>query len=159
MSISFKSIGTIHTPFKTKEGMPIQSKAATGIKGQIMLEEEFVLGLKDLDGFSHIILLYYFHQSDGYALQTTPFLDKQIRGVFSTRAPKRPNAIGMSVVKLLGVENNILSIENVDMMDGTPLLDIKPYVPDFDTYENTSVGWVKQSAKKLHTIKSDKRFE
>ncbi len=159
MKITFEPIGTIYTPFKKKEGMPIQSKGAEGIKGKIILNEEFTAGLTDLDGFSHIILIYYFHKSAGYELQTTPFLDKTRRGVFSTRAPRRPNPIGLSVVKLLKMDKNILHIENVDMLDGTPLLDIKPYVADFDIHETDKSGWVESKADKLNEIKSDKRFE
>lgn len=139
--------------------MPIQSKGAKGIKGQILLNEEFVAGLTDLDGFSHIILIYYFHKSVGFELQTTPFLDKIKRGVFSTRAPKRPNSIGISVVRLLSIEKNSLTIENVDILDGTPLLDIKPYISDFDIHEIDKSGWIENKADKLSEIRSDKRFE
>ncbi|MBN1340016.1 MAG: tRNA (N6-threonylcarbamoyladenosine(37)-N6)-methyltransferase TrmO, partial [Bacteroidales bacterium] len=126
MTITFEPIGIIETPFKTKEGMPIQSNGASGCKGRVVLQEKFKAGLADLDGFSHVILIYHFHKSTGFELQTSPFLDNEKRGVFSTRAPKRPNAIGISVVRLLDINENILSVENVDMLDGTPLLDIKP---------------------------------
>ena len=112
MTIIFESIGTIHTPFKTKEGMPIQSGGAKGVKGQIILKETFIKGLTHLDGFSHIILIYYFHQSKGFELLTTPFLDNKKHGVFATRAPKRPNPIGISVVQLHRIENNVLYINN-----------------------------------------------
>src|SRR5665647_2642539 len=123
MSVLFDAIGIIRTPFKTREGMPIQSSGAIGTKGKIELKKKLVQGLIDLDGFSHIILIYHFHKSIGYELQVTPFLDNKTHGVFSTRAPKRPNPIGMSVVKLVSINNNILEIENVDMIDRTPLLD------------------------------------
>lgn len=139
--------------------MPIQSRGAKGIKGKIILDEQFTSGLGDLDGFSHIILIYYFHQSIGYELQTTPFLDKKKRGVFSTRAPNRPNPIGISVVKLINIDKNCLYIENVDMLDGTPLLDIKPYVPDFDIFETEKNGWVNNKTDNLKNIKSDNRFK
>jgi tRNA (adenine37-N6)-methyltransferase len=115
MPVSFKPIGIIHTPFKNKEGMPIQSGGAQGIKGTIVLKKEFEPGLLDLDGFSHIILIYHFHKSYGFELQTIPFIDDKPHGVFSTRAPKRPNPIGISVVRLLNINNNILEIENVDI--------------------------------------------
>jgi tRNA-Thr(GGU) m(6)t(6)A37 methyltransferase TsaA len=159
MLITFEPIGIIRTPFKTKEGMPIQSKGATGIKGQIELKEEFVPGLTDLDGFSHIIIIYYFHKSKGFALVTTPFLDSKKHGVFATRAPKRPNSIGISVVRLLKIEKNIIFIENADMLDETPLLDIKPYIPEFDIHKTEKNGWIENKKGKLDKTKSDKRFD
>jgi len=158
MKITFEPIGIINTPFKTIEGMPIQSKAAKGIKGCIILKKELVSGLNDLSGFSHIILIYYFHKSEGFKLQTIPFLDKNKRGVFSTRAPRRPNSIGISVVRLLNIEKNILNIENVDMLDGTPLLDIKPYISDFDIHKIDKSGWLENQTMSLNEIKSDKRL-
>jgi len=159
MSIIIEPIGIIHTPFKTKEGMPIQSKGAKGIKGQIKLKDELVPGLTDLDGFSHVILIYNFHKSKGFDLLTTPFLDNHQRGIFATRAPQRPNSIGISVVRLLKIENNILDIENVDMLDGTPLLDIKPYIPDFDIHKTEKNGWTENKTDNLNESKSDSRFE
>ena len=159
MNLKFEPIGIIYTPFKTKEGMPIQSGGAKGIKGQIKLMDEFIPGLTDLEGFSHIILIYYFHKSVGYDLQTIPFLDDQKHGVFATRAPKRPNPIGISVVRLINIDKNIINVENVDMLDETPLLDIKPYIPDFDIHLTEKNGWIKNRTDKLNKIKSDKRFE
>lgn len=159
MSITLEPIGVIYTPFKTKEGMPIQSSGAKGLKGQIKLKEEFVSGLTDLDGFSHIILIYIFHKSTGFELLTTPFLDNRQRGVFSTRTPKRPNPIGISVVRLLKIENNTIYIENVDMLNETPLLDIKPYIPDFDIHKTEKNGWIKDRTNSLNETKSDRRFE
>ena len=159
MSIIIESIGIIHTPFKTKEGMPIQSKGAKGIKGQIKLKDELVPGLTDLDGFSHVILIYNFHKSKGFDLLTTPFLDNHQHGIFATRAPQRPNPIGISVVRLLKIENNILDIENVDMLDGTPLLDIKPYIPAFDIHKTEKNGWTENKTDNLNESKSDSRFE
>lgn len=159
MKVSFKSIGTIHTPHISKDGIPIQSKYATGIKGTIKLKREYVKGLLDLDGFSHIYLIYYFHKSEGYNLQVIPFLDKIIHGVFSTRAPRRPNAIGISVVKLNGIKDNILEIENVEILDGTPLLDIKPYIPEFDNFKVEKTGWLKKSIDNQDEFISDDRFD
>lgn len=138
--------------------MPIQPEGAIGIKGKIILEEEWVPGLLDLSGFSHIILIYHFHQSLDYRLQTIPFMDTEPHGVFATRAPQRPNAIGLSVVKLLSVVHNILEIENVDIIDGTPLLDIKPYIPAFDVYTTEKNGWIEDQSRKLKNIRSDNRF-
>ncbi|MDO8897544.1 MAG: tRNA (N6-threonylcarbamoyladenosine(37)-N6)-methyltransferase TrmO [Bacteroidales bacterium] len=159
MPITFEPIGTIYTSFKTKDGMPIQSNGAKGSEGQIIVNDEFIPGLTDLDGFSHIILIYHFHKSIGFELQPIPFLDDKKRGVFATRAPKRPNSIGISVVRLLRVEKNILYIENVDMLDETPLLDIKPYIPDFDMHITEKNGWIENKTDKLNKSKSDKRFE
>jgi len=156
--IILNQIGTLVTPFKTRAGMPIQSNGAKGVKGQIILNENLQNGLNDLIGFSHIMLIYYFHKSVGFDLETKPFLDTEKRGVFATRAPKRPNSIGISVVKLIAIENNILYIENVDVLDGTPLLDIKPYIPEFDKHEVEKTGWIENKIVKLNSIKSDNRF-
>jgi tRNA-Thr(GGU) m(6)t(6)A37 methyltransferase TsaA len=130
--ISFRPIGIIHSPFTNPAGMPIQPTGAEGVPGRVVIDPACRDGLKDLDGFSHIHLLYAFHLADGFTLHVKPFLDNRLRGVFSTRAPRRPNAIGLSVVRLVRIEENILHIEDVDVIDGTPLLDIKPYVPAFD---------------------------
>ena len=157
-SITYQPIGTIHSPFKDITGMPIQPAAASGIQGSVEVFPEFAGGLKDLAGFSHIVLLYHFHLVQGSQLVVTPFLDSQPRGVFATRAPKRPNPIGLSVVKLLSVEQNMLRIENVDIVDGTPLLDIKPYVPAFDWHPADQVGWLAQAQGKVQGATSDGRF-
>ncbi len=157
--ITFTPIGTIHSPFKEREGMPIQPSGAKGVKGTVVVEEKYSEALSDLDGFSHIILIYHFHLSEGYSLRVTPFLDDKERGLFSTRAPRRPNPIGISAVKLVNRENNTLHIENVDIVDGTPLLDIKPYVPEFDNTEAIRLGWLENAAKKSRNIKSDNRFD
>ncbi len=159
MLITFKTIGTIYTPLKSKDGIPIQSKGANGIKGLIKLKEEYISGLTDLDGFSHIILIYYFHKSVGFELLTTPFLDNKKRGVFATRAPKRPNPIGLSVVRLVSIEGNTISIDNVDILNETPLLDIKPYIPDFDIHKTEKNGWIENKTHILNKIKSDRRFD
>jgi len=136
----------------------IQPKGAAGIQGTVEVFPEFAAGLKDLDGFSHVILIYHFHQVQEAKLVVTPFLDSQPRGVFATRAPKRPNPIGLSVVKLLGIEGNLLRVENVDILDGTPLLDIKPYVPEFDQYSAERVGWLAREKEKVRHKRSDSRF-
>ena len=157
--IELKPIGIIHTPFTKPQGMPIQPKGAAGIRGTIELFDEYHAGLKDLDGFSHIILLYHFHRSHGFNLQVVPFMDSELRGLFATRAPKRPNPIGISVVQLDKIENGVLHIQNVDIMDGTPLLDIKPYVPEFDSPQNIRTGWLEQAKKTVSDRKSDDRFK
>lgn len=156
--IFFTPIGIIHTPFDTIENVPIQPAAAMGIKSTVEVFPEYSGGLKDLDGFSHIILLYFFHLSQGYKLEVMPFLDDKLHGIFATRAPLRPNRIGLSVVKLLGVSNNILQIENADIVNNTPLLDIKPYIPDFDFVEDIRLGWLEKSRNKISKKKSDDRF-
>ena len=158
MKITYRPIGIIHSPFKDIEGMPIQPSGASMTKGTIEFFPEFTDGLKDLEGFSHIILLYHFHKVQESKLIVTPFMDSQSHGVFTTRAPKRPNPIGLSIVRLVSIEQNILHIENVDIVDGTPLLDIKPYVPEFDNYHVDSVGWLEQAKGKIQNKKSDGRF-
>ena len=157
--INFKPIGYIYSPHVKTSGMPIQPAAAKGIKGSVEIFDEYAAGLKDIEGFSHIILLYHFHLAEGYHLEVRPFLDNNLHGVFATRAPKRPNAIGLSVVKLTGRNDRILQIENVDIINGTPLLDIKPYVADFDAAENISLGWLSGAKHKLPKMKSDQRFD
>jgi len=158
MEIVFRPIGSIISPFKNPEGMPIQSSLALGVQGKIVLLPEYIDGVKDLDGFSHIILLYHFHKVSGHKLVVKPFLDDKPRGVFATRAPQRPNQIGLSIVKLLKVNENILHVENIDILDGTPLLDIKPYVPMFDEHRATCVGWLENVENDVREIKSDNRF-
>ncbi|MGO9019635.1 MAG: tRNA (N6-threonylcarbamoyladenosine(37)-N6)-methyltransferase TrmO [Syntrophobacteraceae bacterium] len=157
--VVYAPIGVVRSPFKTVEGTPIQPVGAKGVRGQIELREEFVAGLKDLDGFSHIILIYHFSLSQGYALEVKPFLDDQLHGVFATRAPKRPNPIGISVVKLIGIEGVFLYIEDVDIVDGTPLLDIKPYVPQFDSRETELIGWLSGRVQAVEQSKADERFK
>jgi len=156
--IKFLPIGVIHSPFKKTEGMPIQPKGASGIKGTVELLEEYHAGLKDLDGFSHIILLYHFHRSQGFNLQVVPFMDTKLRGLFATRAPKRPSPIGLSTVQLDRIEAGVLYVQNLDILDGTPLLDIKPYVPVFDRQLQIRTGWLEQFKDSVDNRKSDKRF-
>lgn len=156
--IRYKPIGIIHSPFKDIKGMPIQPTGAKGVKGTIEIEPEYVAGLKDIEGFSHIILLYHFHLSEGYSLEVKPFMDNNLHGVFATRAPRRPNPIGISVVRLVRIDGNILQIEDVDIVDGTPLLDIKPYVPEFDIRKVERTGWLSQKADKVDKAKADERF-
>jgi len=157
--IKYNPIGIIHSPFKEIEGVPIHPRGAKGIVGLIKIRKELEGGLRDLDGFSHIILLYHFHLSKDYSLSIVPFLDDTPHGVFATRAPKRPNPIGLSVVKLIKIEKNILHIENIDIVDGTPLLDIKPYIKEFKDSEKVRIGWLTEKANKIKNIKADKRFK
>jgi len=156
--IAYMPIGVIHSPFNNIEGMPIQPAGAKGIAGTVEIEHEYCDGLKDIEGFSHIILLYHFHLSKGYSLEVRPFMDDKLHGVFATRAPNRPNPIGISVVKLVRVQHCTLHIEGVDIIDGTPLLDIKPFVPECDVVKAERIGWLSQKIAKIYEAKADKRF-
>jgi tRNA-Thr(GGU) m(6)t(6)A37 methyltransferase TsaA len=156
--VRYKPIGIVHSPFKKPQNVPIQAAAAKGIKGSVELDREYVKGLKDLEGFSHIILICHFHRSKTYSLLVKPYLDENLRGLFSTRAPSRPNPIGLSIVRLTKIEDNILYIQDVDIIDGTPVLDIKPYVPKFDQRENTKTGWLKNKISKMPSTIDDGRF-
>ena len=156
--IKYKPIGIIHSPFKELKGTPIQPAAAKGIDGTVEIFPEYAEGLKDLEGFSHIILIYCLHLSQKSSLKVKPYMDDQIRGVFSTRAPNRPNPIGISTVRLVKIKGNILHIRDIDIVDGTPLLDIKPYVPGFDGRNAIKIGWLEKNIHKLPTSKDDGRF-
>ena len=140
MDFTMHPIGIIHSPFTDKDKTPIQASRSQA-SGQVEIFPEYVEGLQDLDGFSHIILLYIWHEAQGYDLLVKPFLDEHVRGLFATRYPGRPNQIGISVVGLRSIHENILEVDGMDMLDNTPLLDIKPYVPDFDIRTGTRNGW------------------
>jgi tRNA-Thr(GGU) m(6)t(6)A37 methyltransferase TsaA len=155
--IACTPIGIVHTPFDTTEGMPIQPSRASGIEGTVEVFPEYAGGLADLDGFSHIILLCHFHRARPYRLRVVPFLDDQERGLFATRSPSRPNPIGLSVVRLLGIEGARLTVADVDILDGTPLLDIKPWVDDFDQRRDVRCGWLDEARRRQ--ARSDDRFE
>jgi tRNA-Thr(GGU) m(6)t(6)A37 methyltransferase TsaA len=146
MEFTMRPIGVIHSPFTQKSQTPIQPTRSQAV-GQVEVNPEFAEGLQDIEGFSHIILLYAFHQSEGYSLRVKPFLDDMLRGLFATRHPCHPNPIGLSIVRLLARRDNVLEVEGVDVLDSTPLLDIKPYVPDFDACENARVGWYETRSK------------
>ena len=159
MEIIYHPIGIIQSPFKSLESMPIQPASETSAPGMVKIYAPFMEGLKDLDGFSHVILLYHLHATRKYTLTVIPFLDTEPRGVFATRAPARPNPIGLSIVKLLRIEKNILHVDQLDVLDGTPLLDLKPYVPEFDHRPDTSIGWLEQAKGKVKPKVSDSRFK
>ena len=156
---TYQQIGTIKSPHKEAKGMPIQPSGARGIKGEIELLDRFSDGLKDLESFSHIIVIYDFNKSTGPSLLPKPFLDDKVHGVFATRAPQRPNPIGISVLKLIAIRDNRLFVENVDIMDETPILDIKPYVSAFDAVDEEEIGWLSKHIDKAETKKADDRFE
>lgn len=144
--ISLHPIGVIHSPFHDPESTPIQAIRSQAI-GTVEVYPEFSQGLRGLEEFSHIYLLYAFHRSEGYSLLVKPFLDDDQHGLFATRHPRRPNPIGFSVVRLRKIEDNLLTIEGVDVLDDTPLLDIKPYVPDFDHRDDVQTGWYSRRSK------------
>ncbi|MEJ2155708.1 MAG: tRNA (N6-threonylcarbamoyladenosine(37)-N6)-methyltransferase TrmO [Desulfobacteraceae bacterium] len=156
--IVYQSIGTIRTPFKELSGMPIQPRGDQSAKGELVVDPAYEPGLRDIEGFSHLILIYHFHKSRGFELTVKPFLDDHHRGVFATRAPRRPNAIGLSIVSLLERSGNVLRVGGIDVADQTPLLDIKPYVPMFDAPEATAIGWLEGKAENFREKKSDRRF-
>lgn len=151
-------IGVIRTGFQTLEGMPIQNAGARNSTGRVVLDPAYEEGLADIDGFSHVILLYHFHQSSGFDLVVKPFMDTRPRGLFSTRAPRRPCAIGFTVVELVSRKGRELEISGIDVLDRTPLLDIKPYVPKFDAVGSARIGWMESNQDKADTFRSDGRF-
>jgi tRNA (adenine37-N6)-methyltransferase len=146
--IKYEPIGIVHTQFTERAQTPIQGVFAPDSRGEVEVFSRYADGLKDLAGFSHIILIYHFHLADGYSLLTEPFLDNDSKGIFAIRYFERPNNIGLSVVRLYAVRENMLEIGEIDIIDGTPLLDIKPYVPDFDNRSNVRTGWYENASNK-----------
>jgi tRNA-Thr(GGU) m(6)t(6)A37 methyltransferase TsaA len=157
--IKYRPIGIVHSPYIKQEGTPIQTVASKGAKGVIEIFPEYKEGLKDMENFSHIYILFHFHLSSQKPLTVIPFLDMKHHGVFATRSPARPNAIGLSVVCLEKIIENKLYIKNVDMLEGTPVLDIKPYISDFDIFKTTKNGWVGDKMDNLEDQKDDGRFK
>ena len=156
--LCYTPIGIIHSPFKEPKNTPIQAVASVDTNGEVELFPEFTLGLKDLEKFSHIILIYHFHLSKKASLKAKPFMNDSERGIFAIRASSRPNPIGISIVRLSKIEKNILFIKDVDIIEGTPILDIKPFISEFDNRENTENGWLKNNIHKLSSTKDDERF-
>jgi len=149
----------VHSPFKEPKNVPIQAVASKGTAGTLEIYPEYVEGLIDLEGFSHLILLYHFHLiKEDSSLMVKPFLDAKLHGVFATRSPARPNKIGISVVSLTGIEKNTLFVQDLDIIDGTPLIDIKPFVPEFDCRKTTKIGWFGEKIGNLEVTKDDGRF-
>ena len=140
-AISYNPIGVIHSEHIAAEQTPIQPVYAKGCKGRAEIFPEFAAGLQDLDGFSHLYLIYHFDRAGSVKLMVKPFMEDVERGVFATRSPRRPNAVGLSIVELVRREGNMLHLDGVDILDGTPLLDIKPYTAKFDCVETTRNGW------------------
>jgi len=157
--ITYRPIGIVHSPFRFPEGTPIQPAAAKDIQAQIEIFPDYSTGLTDLNGFSHIIIIFHMHLAKCKSLLVTPFLDTDSHGVFATRSPGRPNPIGMSVVRLEKIENNLLFVIDIDILDGSPVLDIKPYIPEFDIHEVNKSGWIEKNIHKLDSQKDDGRFK
>lgn len=158
MDIVYHPIGILHTPFHDLRDMPIQPTGTASAPGTAEIFPEYADGLKDLDGFSHVILLFHLHQVREAKLRVVPFMDSEPRGVFATRAPSRPNPIGLSIVRLLSVDGCTLHLGNLDILDGTPLLDLKPYVPGFDRPVRARAGWLEARQKGVKRRRSDDRF-
>jgi tRNA-Thr(GGU) m(6)t(6)A37 methyltransferase TsaA len=160
MKFEFKPVGFIRTQNREISGTPIQPRFAEEYTGKAEILHEYMAGLKDLEGFSHIILIYVFdrHRRDDYKLHVKPYMDDKMRGVFATRAPKRPNNIGLSIVKVEQIKNNMIFFSGADMLDNTPILDIKPYVPEFDDDVKFRIGWLEGKIKISEKRKADERF-
>ena len=157
-NISLTPIGYAKSPFSRLANMPIQPKGAKGVIGEIIINPELAKGLSDLEGFSHIYLIYYFHKAGESKLTVKPFMDNKPRGVFATRSPIRPGHIGISIVELLSVDDNVLTISGIDLLDETPILDVKPYIEKFDHPENSKSGWLNASEDEISKKRSDDRF-
>ncbi|MEW6363468.1 MAG: tRNA (N6-threonylcarbamoyladenosine(37)-N6)-methyltransferase TrmO [Acidobacteriota bacterium] len=157
-TISYRPIGVIRSEHRDPEKTPIQPCYARGCKGRAVVLPEYAKGLKDLDRFSHVILLYHLHKAGSPLLTVKPFMDDVPRGVFATRHPCRPNAIGMSVVRLLRVEGSTLHVEDVDILDGTPLLDIKPFVRRLDSVRRSHGGWTEQVDAKTARVRGRRGY-
>ena len=158
-TIHFTPIGILHTPFDGLEEMPIQPTGKSSAPGKAEIFPEYQGALDDLNRFSHVILIYYLHRTEGWKPKVTPFLDTIERGLFSTRAPSRPNPIGLSIVRLERIQSGVMYLANVDILDGTPLLDIKPYVPAFDQPQGPiKIGWLTDTAMDVQSRQSDDRF-
>ncbi|OPY91341.1 MAG: putative tRNA (adenine(37)-N6)-methyltransferase [Syntrophaceae bacterium PtaU1.Bin231] len=158
-AVPYAPIGLIRTPFHDIAGMPVQPPGARGVAGHVIVDEMYREGLQDIEAFSHVFLLYHLHLCNGYTLRVKPFLDNAEHGIFACRSPRRPNPIGLSLVKLVRIEGGVLHVEDVDMVDGTPLLDVKPYVPLFDTAAtDVRTGWLADRAGGVFDTRSDGRF-
>jgi len=156
--VTIQTIGIVHSPYRTREEMPIQPPGAAYVEGTVEVFSQFVDGLADLGGFSHIYLLYRFHRTRKVRMRVIPFLDTVHRGVFATRSPSRPAHIGLSIVELLAVDGNRLRVRGIDILDGTPLLDIKPYVPGFDDRRGARTGWLTADVERIRRQRADDRF-
>ena len=160
MEITYHSIGVIHSPLQSRVGAPIQGRLAPETQGTVEVFEPFEEGLQDLEEFSHLILIYHFHLSEGYDLKAKPFIEDVSHGVFAIRAPRRPNSIGLSIVKLEQRRGRFLEVSEIDIIDQTPLLDIKPFVKEFDHRPDSISGWVEKHVDKGEfRTRADDRFK
>jgi tRNA-Thr(GGU) m(6)t(6)A37 methyltransferase TsaA len=159
MEMKFKAIGIIHSPYKTVENMPVQTSASKNVEAEIEIFDQYKEGLSDLDGFSHIYVIFFLNMVREPKLKVIPFLDTVERGIFATRSPARPNPVGLSLAELVSVKGNRIIIRGVDMLDGSPVIDIKPYVPDFEICDNVKKGWFEGKTHKAEGILSDERFK
>ena len=157
MDMKLRQIGVIHSPHRTQAGTPIQPSYAKGAVGEVVVDEEYAEGLSDIEGFERIWLLFWMDRGGPHKLRVVPYRDTEERGLFATRAPSRPNPIGLSAVRLLERDGNRLKVAELDILDGTPLLDIKPYAPRFDAYPDSRTGWLKRGA--TDRKKADGRFD
>ena len=155
--IKFNPIGIIHSPFKDSKGIPRQASGASDVAAEIEIYKEYMEGLSDLDGFSHLVVIFHLHLVTRSSLKAHPPWDNKEHGVFATRSPHRPNPIGVSVVRLENIDGNILHISGVDMLDGTPLLDIKPYIPNLNPADNVRIGWLEGKVEGMTKSKSGDR--
>jgi len=157
-NIQCRPIGFIRSVFTDVNGMPIQTAAAQDVTASLEVLPEFKEGLKGIEGFDYLILITHLHRSERESLEVVPFLDDQSHGVFSTRSPARPNRLGLSIINLIGVDGLTLTFKGCDMLDGTPVLDIKPYVPAFDLRDARRVGWYESRIQNLPHTRSDDRM-
>jgi len=155
-TFDFTPIGTIHSPFSEPAGTPIQAVYAEDVAGHVVVDPPYIEALDDLEGFDYLWLVYVFHNATGWSPHVTPFRDVTARGLFATRAPRRPNPIGFSLVRLISVDGARLEIRGIDVLDGTPLLDIKPFIPNFDLRMDARAGWMDAGRASLET--ADARF-
>jgi tRNA (adenine37-N6)-methyltransferase len=153
-----KQIGIIHTPYTELTNMPIQPNGAKGSTSEILINKEYIEGLADLIGFSHIFLLYILDKATIEKTKVVPFMDTVERGIFATRSPLRPNHIGLSVVKIVSITGNKVVVSGADMLDGTPLIDIKPYIKNVDSIDDAVSGWIKLTKNQIGDKRSDNRF-
>ncbi len=157
--VTYRPVGVVRSPFTSLEGMPLQSVAGAETVARVEVRTELQPGLNDLDGFSHLHLITHLHRGTPGGLEVVPFLDDHVRGIFATRSPRHPNPIGISVVRLISVENCVLEISGIDLLDGTPVLDIKPYVPTFDAIAAERTGWLEKAAVRVHHVRAGRHFD
>jgi tRNA-Thr(GGU) m(6)t(6)A37 methyltransferase TsaA len=157
--IAYTPIGVVRSPYAALDGMPLQTVAEPEVEARVELEESVHGALRDLDGFSHLWLITHLHQVEGWTPEVVPFLDTVKRGVLATRSPRHPNPIGLSLVELVAVEPGALRVRGIDLLDGTPVLDIKPYVPLFDAREGARAGWFADAGPRVHEVRSDRRYD